>query len=84
MNCPKRRFENPETAEFCGKCRTKAEGDVSDPTDAEKKAVGNEKNIRLACQTRLAGDVSIFIDEKGFFRGARICRKALVGRGKTD
>ena len=23
MNCPKCRFENPETAKFCGKCRTK-------------------------------------------------------------
>jgi len=48
---------------ICGKCRTKAMGDLSGATAAEQKILNNDSNTRLACQARLAGDVSVFVDE---------------------
>lgn len=51
---------------ICGKCQTRVEGALSNKTAAEKKAVGDKNNIRLACQAKLAGDVKTFIDETRF------------------
>jgi uncharacterized 2Fe-2S/4Fe-4S cluster protein (DUF4445 family) len=51
---------------ICGKCRTRVEGALSDKTDAEIKTVGNETGIRLACQTKLAGNAGILIHENQF------------------
>ncbi len=51
---------------ICGKCRTHVEGVLSDKTDAEIKAIGNKPGIRLACQTKLSGDVSVSIHESQY------------------
>ena len=45
----------------CGKCRVKASGQLSQPGDAEKKALGDElqEGWRLACLTTLEGDAEV-------------------------
>ncbi|MEG0484194.1 MAG: ASKHA domain-containing protein [Oscillospiraceae bacterium] len=46
----------------CGKCRVKAVGALSAPSEEEKTAIGKiaiSQNIRLACCTRVEGDAEI-------------------------
>lgn len=43
----------------CGKCKVKARGKLSDVTDKEKKYIKEEANERLACITKVLGDVDI-------------------------
>jgi uncharacterized 2Fe-2S/4Fe-4S cluster protein (DUF4445 family) len=48
----------------CGKCRVEARGELSPVTDAEKKHLSQEEqdnHIRLACQTRILGDVDVTV-----------------------
>jgi len=57
----------------CGKCRVRViEGSVSEPTDTERSILGEEvKNgIRLACQTRILGDVVVYVASKGALKFA--------------
>jgi len=52
----------------CGKCRVKAIGELSPPSDAEKELLGEnalQSDIRLACETKALGDhVTVFIEEE--------------------
>ncbi|NLO28016.1 MAG: DUF4445 domain-containing protein [Actinobacteria bacterium] len=54
----------------CKKCRVRIESDrdcVSPPTEAEMKAFNAEAlaaGMRLACQTRVVGDVRVFVPEE--------------------
>ena len=60
----------------CGKCRVRVESPsgepgqeacVTPPTDVEAKLLGTEllaSGLRLACQTRVAGDVRVFVPEE--------------------
>ena len=46
----------------CGKCRVRARGALSQPTEAEKAALSEQEireGIRLACQTRALGEVEV-------------------------
>lgn len=49
----------------CGRCRVRVqEGEVSPPTSAEAKALGADglrQGMRLACQTRILGDVKVYV-----------------------
>jgi uncharacterized 2Fe-2S/4Fe-4S cluster protein (DUF4445 family) len=49
----------------CGKCKVKAEGDLSEPSEKEKLVLGDEieKGFRLACMTYAQGDTAIFAEE---------------------
>jgi uncharacterized 2Fe-2S/4Fe-4S cluster protein (DUF4445 family) len=47
----------------CGKCRVTVEGEVSDPTEAERNAVAVGQ--RLACQCRVAGDCTVTVRPHG-------------------
>ncbi|SHG87793.1 Uncharacterized 2Fe-2 and 4Fe-4S clusters-containing protein, contains DUF4445 domain [Thermosyntropha lipolytica DSM 11003] len=52
---------------YCGKCKIKVEGKVNDLTSTEKeKLLPDEirKGIRLACHCRIAGEVSVYVEEK--------------------
>lgn len=44
---------------FCGKCKVIAIGQLSDPTDDERKFINIDKNERLSCVTRVIGDVKV-------------------------
>jgi len=49
----------------CGTCAVEVAGNVSEPTSAErnrlsKPPLGDTENLRLACQTRVQGDVTVF------------------------
>lgn len=49
---------------LCGLCRVLVtKGNVSEPTDAEKKVLGGlvQEGWRLACQTRVLGDIEVII-----------------------
>lgn len=46
----------------CGKCKVIARGELSEPTDAERKHLSAEeleRGVRLACLTRAEGDCSV-------------------------
>jgi ferredoxin len=48
----------------CGTCAVRVEGPVSDPTNGERRRLNfpplsGVEGLRLACQTRVEGDVSI-------------------------
>ena len=46
----------------CGKCRVKARGALSQPTAAERAALGEQalaEGVRLACQARALGEVEV-------------------------
>lgn len=46
----------------CGKCRVKARGALSQPTEAEKAALSEQEiqeGVRLACQARALGEVEV-------------------------
>jgi len=51
---------------ICGKCLTRIKGNLPEVTEIEAKILKNEKNMRLSCQTLLAGDAEVFIDENRF------------------
>jgi len=55
----------------CGTCAVAVEGDVSETTDGERRRLSLpphdvERGLRLACQTRVEGDVSV-TKHGGFF-----------------
>jgi uncharacterized 2Fe-2S/4Fe-4S cluster protein (DUF4445 family) len=47
----------------CGKCIVETSGKLSEASEREKKHLITDRT-RLACQTRIEGDVTVFIDEK--------------------
>jgi len=50
----------------CGRCRIKAEGNLSPPTQLEVKALGKDEiaaGWRLACQAEIIGDVKVTLAE---------------------
>jgi uncharacterized 2Fe-2S/4Fe-4S cluster protein (DUF4445 family) len=51
----------------CGKCRVKASGALSEPSDRERELLGEEalkEGIRLACMTTILGDCEIRLSEE--------------------
>ncbi|MFX0024518.1 MAG: ASKHA domain-containing protein [Candidatus Hermodarchaeota archaeon] len=62
----------------CGKCLIhilESDPKISEPTDKEEKFLGNEKikkGYRLACQTRIFGDLRVYITDSLIPRRARI------------
>ena len=62
----------------CGKCLIhilESDHKISEPTDKEKKVLGNEKienGYRLACQTQIFGDLRVYLTDSILPRGARI------------
>ncbi len=57
----------------CGKCRVEAEGVVSPPNDAEKRA-----GARLSCQLRLLGDARVILPQ-----GREMAQIQLDGQGRS-
>ncbi len=52
----------------CGKCRVTVTGEVSPPTEDEKRALTPDElaeGIRLACRTTVMGDCAVTTDEQG-------------------
>ncbi|NLJ99178.1 MAG: DUF4445 domain-containing protein [Tissierellia bacterium] len=49
---------------FCGKCKVIAKGQLSEPTDREKKIINEEKYERLSCMAEVLGDVEVELIEK--------------------
>ncbi len=52
---------------ICGRCRVRAEGEIDPPTEMEVKILGKDllaEGLRLACQTRVRGDVRVTLSEK--------------------
>ena len=52
----------------CGKCRVTVVGEVSDPTEDEKRALFPDElaeGIRLACRVRVLGDCAVTTAEQG-------------------
>lgn len=49
---------------FCGKCKVIAKGQLSEPTDREKKIIDEEKYERLSCMAAILGDVEVELIEK--------------------
>ena len=52
----------------CGKCRVTVTGDVSAPTEDEKRALTSAElagGIRLACRTAVLGDCTVITNEQG-------------------
>ncbi|MDR3556291.1 MAG: ASKHA domain-containing protein [Syntrophobacteraceae bacterium] len=48
----------------CGKCRVTAQGELSPPDDDERRVLeGLPAEVRLACRARVAGDVSVSLDD---------------------
>jgi len=48
----------------CGTCAVEVDGPVSDPTDGERRRLklpphSPEDGLRLACQTRVQGDITV-------------------------
>lgn len=48
---------------LCGKCKVIAKGELSLPSEEEKKFIDCSKNERLACLTRVLGDVEVKLIE---------------------
>lgn len=48
----------------CGKCKVKAEGELSEKTDIEEKMLKGDSFYRLACQTRITGNAYAHIQKK--------------------
>lgn len=60
---------------ICGKCRVVAEGELAAPTDAERERLTREElaaGVRLACQARIAGDVTVHASGADTADSARI------------
>ena len=52
----------------CGKCRVTVMGEVSDPTEDEKRALSPDelgKGVRLACRVAVLGDCTVTTTEQG-------------------
>lgn len=49
---------------FCGKCKVIARGQLSEPTDNEKKIIDEKKQERLSCMAMVLGDVEVELIEK--------------------
>ncbi len=50
---------------ICGKCKTKIKGSLSEPTEKEKKLLGNaalDMGYRLACYNKVDADMELFVD----------------------
>ncbi len=48
----------------CGKCRVRISGEISQPSDSEKKHLSQEEllsGVRLACRTKCFGNVKIYL-----------------------
>ena len=48
---------------ICGKCSVRAEGALSEPDENEKNLNFEKNGFRLACRSRILGDVSLYIEE---------------------
>ena len=48
----------------CGKCKVKAEGQLSEKNNIETKVLHDQPGYRLACQTRLTGNARVYVQEK--------------------
>jgi len=61
---------------FCGKCLIHVRGDVSEPSEKELEYLKKHQTMRLACQTRIYGDVSVTVKsetgKKDDYKGAVI------------
>lgn len=44
---------------FCGKCKVIKRGDLSEPTDSERKVIDEERDERLSCMAEILGDVEV-------------------------
>ena len=44
---------------FCGKCALEAQGALDPPSDAEVGSLGDAQGMRLACQARMRGSVTV-------------------------
>ena len=44
---------------FCGKCKVIARGDLSQPSDEERKIIDENKNERLSCMAVIFGDTDV-------------------------
>ena len=44
---------------FCGKCKVIARGDLSQPSDEERKIIDENKNERLSCMAVILGDTDV-------------------------
>ncbi|MDR1043529.1 MAG: ASKHA domain-containing protein [Candidatus Adiutrix sp.] len=55
----------------CGKCRVKVSGRLSPPDEKERKAIEPGGGVRLACQTRLEGDVVLEIAAEARFSSVK-------------
>ena len=70
----------------CGKCRVTASGELSSPTDAEKRILAPDelaRGIRLACQTKLLGPASVSFDD-GRSGKARILTEGILPSLELD
>ena len=62
----------------CGKCIIQildSNPKISEPTEKEKKILGNEKlseGYRLACQTKILGDIRVYLTDSLIPKGPRI------------
>jgi uncharacterized 2Fe-2S/4Fe-4S cluster protein (DUF4445 family) len=59
----------------CGRCVVRVmDGEVSPPTSSEKSVLGNDStpDLRLACQTRIAGDVRVHVPPDSLVAAQRI------------
>ena len=48
---------------ICGKCKVRAEGRLSEPDENENNLVEISNGWRLACRSRIHGDVRVWIDD---------------------
>jgi len=48
----------------CGKCKVKAEGQLSEKTNIEEKVLNDHQDYRLACQARITGNACVHIQKK--------------------
>jgi uncharacterized 2Fe-2S/4Fe-4S cluster protein (DUF4445 family) len=49
---------------FCGKCKVRAMGQLSDPSKIEKQFIDESNNERLSCMATVLGDVELELIEK--------------------
>lgn len=62
----------------CGKCRVIVKGSADSPDAAEREILGSEEaeGVRLACQTHVRGDVSVWVPES-----SRLDRQVILTAG---
>ena len=61
----------------CGKCRVKAAGALSEPSEAEKTTLAETTGLRLACQARFSGEAELELPPAVRF-------SAVVGLGESE